>query len=180
MKTMMCTALMAAVTLASTNTDAAVISRLYVGNHHFYTSSQAEALSVAATGGTLEALSYFGTYDTAQAFSTDDLLRCYSPSKGVHAYVPQSWVGGSCAAIGYQNEGTLGKIRLRTYESTPIPGYGVPLYSMYRSIGRAADGSNITVQFITRDPGEAAALCGNGWIWTVGASPQTCLLGYGW
>lgn len=166
--------------MAPADSHAATVSRLYLGSYNFYTANQNEALQVnAALGGNaLYSLQYFRTYDTPQSFSTGEILRCYSPYKGVHAYVFRHWVGGSCAAFGFLDEGTIGSIRLRVNEMVPIPGYGTPVYSMYRVVGKASDGTNISIPFITTSASEAAATCGNGWVWAMGASSLNCFWGY--
>lgn len=166
--------------MAPADSHAAMVSRLNLGPYNFYTASQDEALHVnAALGGNaLYSLQYFRTYDTTQSFSTGEILRCYSPYKNVHAYVLRNWAGGSCAAFGFWDEGTIGRIRLRKNESVPVPGYGTPLYSMTRVVGQSPDGTNISIPFITTSPSEAAATCGNGWIWAMGASSINCFWGY--
>jgi hypothetical protein len=172
---------MALTMLLSSAVEAAAVHRMWTGRYHFYTTSwqETQVLRAKPHNFVFEFGNFFGTWDTPQQFHTVELMRCVSTYKVLHSYLP--WHPGMpnpCEQVGFASEGSIGKIRPRTFETHPIPGYGRPLYSMYRVIGVSPDGTNISAQLLTTWAPEAAANCGNYWMPTSGADFRTCLLGY--
>jgi hypothetical protein len=138
-------------------------------------------------------VNYFYTDDTPNPnFNSRELLRCYSPSRGAHAFILRFVDGSGCEGIGYSSEGSLGYVRLRGEcvfsgfsfycykEDNPIAGKGRPLWAMSRPIRQMPDGSNVPGIFLTVSQSEAQAVCGNGWTYSLAndASSSTCLSGY--
>jgi hypothetical protein len=165
--------------MSSFNVNAGWVHRLWNGSYHFYTNSDYEAQVLAAGGGwVIEALNYTYMFDQDDG-SMVDLMRCYSTTQGMNIFTFNRAYGTQiCALYGMQNLGSIGKMRVRNWEDYPIAGRGQPIYFMYRVIGRAPDGSNISDTLITTNAYEASLACGRGWMPVVGASYRTCLAGY--